>query len=477
MSKLQRKLADPFNIGQIKGVRFGLINHEKLRKSSVCEITVAEQYDSGNEPKSNGLFDPRMGILERGRLCPTDELDVSISPGYFGHIELALPVYWHKHVDTVVKILRCVCIRCSNILLDKSNPQIIREIKKKTAQGRFKDVVETISKATNKKCLNENCGFYQPNTYRKVTGDKLKNSDTVIQIEAEYKGSILKESQYDKNKMVMEPQVVFNILKRISKEDAELLGFIGEDCRPEYLMCKVLPVAPPCVRPSVRPDNNQRHEDDITFKYSDIVKQNNNLKEALAEKKEDRTKAISIYHGFLQLHIVQLVDNDIDPNLQSGHRSGRPLKLLSQRIKSKEGRIRTNLMGKRVDFSARTVIDVDPNLSIEQFGVPLEIAMNLTFPEVVNKYNIHKLTELVRNGPNIHPGAKQIIKMNYDEIGKPNPETISLKYIDRTTVILQEGDIVERHLIDGDIGFFNRQPTLHRPSMMGHRISNERSYI
>ena len=143
MSKLQRKLADPFNIGQIKGVKFGLINHDKLRKSSVCEITVAEQYDSGNEPKSNGLFDPRMGILERGRLCPTDELDVSISPGYFGHIELALPVYWHKHVDTVVKVLRCVCIRCSSILLDTSNPNIVREIKKKTAQtsGQLSDVV------------------------------------------------------------------------------------------------------------------------------------------------------------------------------------------------------------------------------------------------------------------------------------------------------------------------------------------------
>jgi DNA-directed RNA polymerase II subunit RPB1 len=123
-----------------------------------------------------------------------------------------------------------------------------------------------------------------------------------------------------------------------------------------------------------------------------------------------------------------------------------------------------------VDFSGRTVVDVDPNISIDEYGVPEKIAMNLTFPEVVTKYNKAKLYKLVRNGPAIHPGAKQIIKMNYDENGTAHPENIYLKRIDRTSIVLEEGDVVERHLIDGDIGLFNRQPSLHRMSMMAHKV-------
>ena len=120
-------------------------------------------------------------------------------------------------------------------------------------------------------------------------------------------------------------------------------------------------------------------------------------------------------------------------------------------------------MGKRVDFSARTVITPDPNIKIDQLGVPYKIAMNLTFPDIVNKYNIHKLTECVRNGPNKYPGAKSI-KL------KSNGNTISLQYVDRNSIQLEYGDIVHRHLKDDDTVLFNRQPSLHKMSMMAHRV-------
>lgn len=127
-------------------------------------------------------------------------------------------------------------------------------------------------------------------------------------------------------------------------------------------------------------------------------------------------------------------------------------------------------MGKRVDFSGRSVVDVDPNISIEEYGVPERIAMNLTVPETVTKWNKKRLYKLVKNGPNKHPGARQITKMNYDDSGRPHPENIYLKYVEKDTIVLEEGDIVERHLMDGDIGQFNRQPSLHRMSMMGHKV-------
>ena len=82
------------------------------------------------------------------------------------------------------------------------------------------------------------------------------------------------------------------------------------------------------------------------------------------------------------------------------------LKTIRQRLRGKEGRIRGNLMGQRVDFSARTVITADPNLQIDQVGVPRSIALNLTVPEKVTRLNIRELQKLVENGPDIHPGAK-----------------------------------------------------------------------
>jgi DNA-directed RNA polymerase II subunit RPB1 len=120
-------------------------------------------------------------------------------------------------------------------------------------------------------------------------------------------------------------------------------------------------------------------------------------------------------------------------------------------------------MGKRVDFSARTVITGDPNLSIDEVGVPLAIAKNLTFPEIVTPYNLGKLQELVANGPNVHPGARYVYR--------ENGERIDLRFKNRGGDIpLQYGWRVERHLVDGDIVIFNRQPSLHKMSMMGHRV-------
>jgi DNA-directed RNA polymerase II subunit RPB1 len=142
---------------------------------------------------------------------------------------------------------------------------------------------------------------------------------------------------------------------------------------------------------------------------------------------------------------------------------GRALKSVKERLKSKEGRVRGNLMGKRVDYSARSVITPDPNISINELGVPEAIAKNLTFPEVVTKYNKKKLTKIVRNGYNKYPGAKSIKR-------KTDGQIISLKVIDVENYNLEVGDIINRHLIDGDIVLFNRQPSLHRMSMMSHKV-------
>jgi DNA-directed RNA polymerase II subunit RPB1 len=132
------------------------------------------------------------------------------------------------------------------------------------------------------------------------------------------------------------------------------------------------------------------------------------------------------------------------------------------RLNSKNGRIRGNLMGKRVDYSARSVITGDPNLSIKQLGVPMKIAKNLTKPMTVNDMNHDFLMKLVQNGPDVYPGAKILQRKNGD--------SISLRNVDRASIHLENGDIVHRHMMDGDAVLFNRQPSLHRMSMMCHIV-------
>jgi DNA-directed RNA polymerase II subunit RPB1 len=240
------------------------------------------------------------------------------------------------------------------------------------------------------------------------------------------------------------------------------MGFDKNWCRPDWLICTVLPVCPPAVRPSVRQHTGQRSEDDITHKLIDILKTNQQLKKKL-ENKSTPPETIEGFWDLLQYHVATYIDNDIPNVNESRHRSGRALKVIVQRLKGKEGRIRGNLMGKRVDYSARTVITPDPNIKIDQLGVPMKIATNLTFPEIVNKYNIVKLTKMVRNGPDKYPGAKSIKKAN-------DGSSKSLLYIDRDNIELEMGDIVHRHLLDDDNVLFNRQPSLHKMSMMAHRV-------
>jgi len=165
----------------------------------------------------------------------------------------------------------------------------------------------------------------------------------------------------------------------------------------------------------------------------------------------------------LQFHVATLVDNDMPGMPRAMQKSGKPLKAIKARLKGKEGRIRGNLMGKRVDFSARTVITPDPNLRIDQVGVPRSIAQNLTFPELVTPFNIDRMQELGRRGNSQYPGAKYIVR--------DNGERIDLRFHPKSSDLhLQCGYKVERHLRDDDLVIFNRQPTLHKMSMMGHRV-------
>lgn len=449
----------------VTGVQFGLVNPDEIRRGSVVEVTQPEPYE-GNKPKQKGLFDLRMGTIEFGRTCATCGNKSALCPGHFGHIELGLPVYYFHHLLTVLKLLRSVCYHCSKLLVDKTDPTVLELVKKKSGSNRF-TAISALAQKTKVCQYNESCRALQPSRYFKVMSAKMaqQSKDNVFKLFAEFKQEAFADKDM-KKKIQITPQRCYRIFSKITREDYEFLGFSHDFAQPSWLICTVLPVAPPAVRPSVRQENNQRSEDDLTHSYAMIIKKNIELKHKL-EENCDRS-IIERYHGSLQYNITTLFDNDINGIPKVAQRSGRPLKAIKERLKGKDGRLRLNLMGKRVDFSARTVISCDPNLSIDQFGVPMQIAMNLTFPEIVTKYNIKEMYRLIKNGPDKYPGAKSVkLQSCSDNMGGC---TKVLKYTDANTIRLKPGDVVNRHLRDDDIVLINRQPTLHRPSMLGARV-------
>ncbi|KAI1719686.1 RNA polymerase rpb1, domain 1 domain-containing protein [Ditylenchus destructor] len=454
---------------EVKRVQFGILSPDEIKRMSVGEIEFSEIYENG-KPKIGGLMDPRQGVIDKRGHCMTCTGDMNQCPGHFAHLELAKPVFHIGFLTKTLKVLRCVCFYCSRLLIDKDS-QRVKEIVKKTNGNlrrrltliydicKSKTVCEGTDDVPNdamndpedmdkEKSGGGGCGRYQP-SYRR----------TGLDIIAEWKKHVNEDTQ--ERKIVLTAERALEVFKAVTDEECEILGFDARYTRPDWMICQVMPVPPLAVRPAVVTFGSARNQDDLTHKLSDIVKCNNQLKNN--ESNGAAAHVIAEDVKLLQYHVATMVDNAIPGLPTATQKGGRPLKSIKQRLKGKEGRIRGNLMGKRVDFSARTVITPDPNLPIDTIGVPRTIAQNMTFPEIVTPFNIDTLQELVSRGDGTYPGAKYIVR--------DNGARIDLRYHPRAADLhLQPGYKVERHMKDGDIIVFNRQPTLHKMSMMGHRV-------
>ena len=445
MSKFTNSNYNSMNVSKVVGIQFSILSPDEIRKGSVAEITSRDTYIN-NKPVIGGLFDPRMGVLEPGLICPTDGLDHIQTPGYAGHIELARPVYYIQYLNVIQKVMRCICFKCSKLLISKEK---YKQVTKLQGDARWKYVFSVASKI--KRCgedTEDGCGCLQPQKIRK---------EGLATIYAEWKS----DNPETEPPMVVKitPEMMLKIFKRISDEDVTFMGFSPIFSRPDWMICQVMQVPPPAVRPSVKMDSQQRSEDDLSHILVNIIKTNKTLQEKIQNNAPPNT--IEAWTTVLQYYVATQVDNKISGVASVAQRSGRPLKSIKDRLNGKGGRMRGNLMAKRVDFSARSVITADPNISVRELGIPMKIAKNITKPVTVNKINKAFLTKLVRNGPDVWPGAKMLQKKNGEEF--------TLRYCsDRHSIVLEEGDIVHRHMMDGDAILFNRQPTLHRMSMMCH---------
>ncbi|CAD2106122.1 DNA-directed RNA polymerase II subunit RPB1, putative [Plasmodium vinckei] len=480
---------------RVKRLELGVLDPEIIKKVGVCEIVNVDIYKDGF-PRDGGLNDIRMGTIDYKALCGTCNMNVKNCPGHFGYIELAKPMYHYGFMNIVLNVLRCVCYHCGRLLCDMNSSKVkyIEKIKVNSLRlKRLSDLCQGIKVCNHSSVQDDNLyindtsidNFYNNDLSNlNVNQQMLLNSSNnysnlfemiskedvdcgCVQPKYTREGPNMyiqflhnnNEDDVDGSKRRLSAEEALDILKKIRKEEMSILGFNSDRCTPPSLILTCMPIPPPCARPYVQ-YGNQRSEDDLTLKLLDIVKTNIQLK-----RQTDRGAKSHVLQdlcSLLQFHITTLFDNDIPGMPIATTRSKKPIKAIRTRLKGKEGRLRGNLMGKRVDFSARTVITGDPNLGIDYIGVPKSVAMTLTFCETVTPLNYDNLKKLVERGPYEWPGAKYIIRDNGSKYDLRHVRKNSEKE-------LEYGYKVERHMTDEDYILFNRQPSLHKMSIMGHK--------
>ncbi|MHA1276262.1 MAG: DNA-directed RNA polymerase subunit A' [Candidatus Helarchaeota archaeon] len=433
---------------EIEKIKFGILSPDEIRKMSVTRIITADTYDEDGLPIDSGLMDGRLGTIEPGQRCKTCGNRVGECPGHFGHIELARPVVHVGFATKIQKILRAICRKCSRLIIPEEELNDLAEEDEDsedvdpTQMASRTEVLSTLKKAQK---LTEcpYCGGKQ------------------VKIKLEKPTTFYEKTDAGTNRL--NPSEIRDRFERITDDDCYIIGINPEYARPEWMILTVLPIPPVCVRPSITLDSGVRSEDDMTHKLVDIIRINQRLRENI-EAGAPQLIVEDLWE-LLQYHVTTYFNNEVSGIPPARHRSGRALRTLAQRLKGKEGRFRSNLSGKRVDFSARTVISPDPNLSINQVGVPYDIAKILTVPERLTEWNIEEMRKLIINGPEIHPGANYVIRSD--------GRRIDLRFVKNREAVadtLEPGFIIERHLKEGDIVLFNRQPSLHRLSIMAHEV-------
>jgi DNA-directed RNA polymerase subunit A' len=407
---------------QISGMTFHLLSPEQVKKLSVAKIVTPELYDVDGYPVDGGLMDLRLGAIDPGVRCRTCGGRLKECLGHPGMIELARPVVHISYLPIIDLVLRSTCEACGKVLI-------------KDEKDLNKPLIERIKKAKDgKKCPH--CGIIQ---------ERVK---------------LEKPSTFRSGRRRLFPSEIRERLVNVPDKDLKVLGINAATLRPEWAILTLLLVPSVTVRPSITLQTGERSEDDLTHKLSDIIRSNQRLWENLNAGAPE--VIIEDLWDLLQYHITTFFDNSKAKIPPARHRSGQPLKTITERIKGKEGRIRKNLAGKRVNYSARTVISPDPNLKLNEVGVPLDVANVLTVAERVTTVNLKRMKELIMAKG--YPGANYIIRPDgkrkriTDDLREDLKEEIGPDYI------------IERHLIDGDIVLFNRHPSLHRASLMAHFV-------
>ncbi len=476
-------------VHDISKIEFGLYSREEILALSVAEIT------STKKTGPNSIYDPRMGA-EGNKNCLTCGKDIISCPGHFGHIDLAVPIIHPLYLKTLTSILKCICFECHKLKLDKMHLVIAKDFKDdEKGFQKFKCAKNILSGIDI--CMR--CGGELNSERQPQVTWRCNTSENTITM-----------TLPDKNKKITieaDEHNLLDILKDLNSDDLDVLGINHKLSHPSSMILTALPVIPPCARPFVKAAGNVC-DDDLSNQYVEILKVNKMLKMTPDVK---RAKNIQT----LKFRIATTFNNSSGKAKHTTN--GRPVKCIKTRISGKEGQMRSNIMGRRVDQTSRTVIGPDTTLKNEEMIIPKFVADTLTIPVRVTSLNIGEVEKIANSGKaryiiQKNGNVKKSINLKHAMLDKGTPlvqgDVITTKtgetftFMDESSythlrimngvqigdrierngvqiesvpafkkkIQLNVGDIVERCLVDGDVVILNRQPTLHKASMMAFKV-------
>nr|XP_027207425.1 LOW QUALITY PROTEIN: DNA-directed RNA polymerase III subunit RPC1-like [Penaeus vannamei] len=466
-------------VRNILDIQFGVLSAQDMQQCSHAHIVSSELYNpnaNAREPASHGVLDRRMGTSQKDVTCETCGKNLSDCIGHYGYLDLARPVFHVGYFKNTIHILQNICKFCAHVLLKpKDKLALCEQSKRLSSYLQKKALYKRVNELCKKMSLCPYCSARNGTVKKlpplKIVHERFKTvkkgdpllTDYFTQFDTALEYNKELEAQLASNVVeFLNPSQVLDLFERIPLSDLPLLCMDQQFSHPKDLILTRLLVPPNCIRPSVISElKSGTNEDDITVMLTEIIFLNN----LINKRSSGKVQSIQDSWEHLQLHVAFLMNSEISVphDLNMARKSTRGF---VQRLKGKQGRFRGNLSGKRVDFSSRTVISPDPNLRINEVGVPVEVAKQLSYPEKVTSHNINLMRQLVRNGPDVHPGALFVEPKSTPGIKK------SMRYVHRERMAneLKQGDIIERHLMDGDIVLYNRQPSLHKMSIMSHRV-------
>ncbi|KAB7495389.1 DNA-directed RNA polymerase III subunit RPC1 [Armadillidium nasatum] len=465
-------------IRNITEIQFGVLSPNDMQQLSHIQVSKDGLYMKTNAkiPTPEGVLDSRLGVSQSDKVCGTCSKTIVDCVGHFGHMDLPQPVFHVGYFKNIVHLLQNICKVCSHVLLKPSDKKMLLSTYKKTTsylkkKAQYKKINELCKKINKCPYCGARNGVVKKFPPLKIIHEKFRNVKKGDPVIGKYKD--LFTLAFKNNKELepllpatpfeyLQPSDVLRLFTNIPLEDLPLLCMDEKHSHPKDLILTRILVPPNVIRPSITSDLKAgTNEDDITSMLNEIAFLSGIMNKRVGSTTENYMEPWE----HIQLSTAFLINSEInvpaDWVLLRKNARG-----FVQRLKGKQGRFRGNLSGKRVDFSSRTVISPDPNLRINEVGVPIEVAMQLTYPERVTPHNIKLLRQLVKNGPDVYPGAIYMNPRNMPGLKK------ALKFIHRTHAAseLKNGDIIERHLLDGDIVLFNRQPSLHKMSIMCHQV-------
>ncbi|KAF2458837.1 DNA-directed RNA polymeras-like protein iii largest subunit [Lineolata rhizophorae] len=475
---------------RIRELQFGILSNKDIVNQAVIEVSDRNVYEpvaaaaaaAGRAVTRHGPMDGRMGTSSKNVPCDTCGEELKSCNGHFGYVKLALPAFHVGYFRMIIEVLQSICKSCSRVLIDENQRRKhLRSLRRPNLDNLQRHMICKRVVAECKKCrLCPYCGALN-GIVKKAHAVKIVHDQFHHFNKSSAKNKVAPAAKVDFDKTFeavcsgnrdvernlkhaaddLNPVRVLNLFRKITETDCELIGMNPRDGRPEMFIWQYVPAPPVTIRPSVHQETATT-EDDITAKLGDIIQVSSIIRASLAKGQPVQT--IMEQWEFLQLQIALYINSD-QPGVQQ--QGIKPMRGFCQRLKGKQGRFRGNLSGKRVDFSGRTVIGPDPNLGIDEVAVPQRVAVNLTYPERVSRYNIEKLRACVRRGNLKHPGAIFVLKKGGRKVVLDILR--NLKRLDNVAAELEVGDTVERHLEDGDIVLFNRQPSLHKLSILSHK--------